>query len=56
MKPPETEKLLKSKGNGQDKTADYRVGKNLHQPHIRQRADLQNIQRTKAIYASKGFQ
>ena len=39
--------LLYSKGHGQkDKIAAYRMGKDLHQPHIRQRADLQNIQRT----------
>ena len=49
MGPPENEKLLESKGHGQqDKTAAYRKG-DLHQPHIRQRSDLQNIQRTQVL-------
>lgn len=30
-------------------TAAYRMGNNLHQPHIRQGADLRNIQRTQQI-------
>ena len=47
MGPPETEKLLKGKGDSQqDKTTAHRLGKDLHQPHIWQRADLQNIQIT----------
>ena len=44
MGPPETKKLLYSKGHGrQDKMTVYRMGKDLNKPHIRQRADLQNI-------------
>ena len=44
--PPETEKLLFTEGHGQqDKTAAYRMGKELLKPQIIQRSDLQNIQR-----------
>ena len=47
---PEIEKLLESKGHSQqDKMVAYRMGKDLHYPHIGQRADLQNKQRTQEI-------
>ena len=35
------------------KTASCRMGKDLHQPHIRQKTDLQNIQRTQEIGQQK---
>jgi hypothetical protein len=44
MGPLETEKLLKDKGyHKEGKTAAQRMGKDLYQLHIRQRADIQNI-------------
>ena len=46
MEPPETDMLLESKGHAQQDKWQPRMRKGSHQPHIVQRVDLQNIQKT----------